>query len=150
MTLVSLSGLALGFDLVYLVLTLRYCSAVASSWQIKNPDSDIFLGSFSSVFSKRVSLLLRILWWSLRSNFQRIYRIPKCQEYLWVSQNLSGIGVNWVEKSHTIIMSNPGLHNGSNGWYDPLIQYQAYYNFTIYPGVSLVLECVLQPKGHIS
>jgi hypothetical protein len=21
-----------------------------------------------------------------------------------------------------------------NGWYDPLIQYQAYYNFTVWPG----------------
>ncbi|CAD6594526.1 MAG: hypothetical protein ASARMPREDX12_009293 [Alectoria sarmentosa] len=35
----------------------------------------------------------------------------------------------------------PGAHNISletvligNGWYNPLIQYQAYYNFTVYPG----------------
>ena len=35
----------------------------------------------------------------------------------------------------------PGAHNISletvligNGWYDPIIQYQAYYNFTVFPG----------------
>ncbi|KAM0801207.1 putative serine carboxypeptidase [Usnea florida] len=38
-------------------------------------------------------------------------------------------------------MAIPGAHNISletvligNGWYNPLIQYQAYYNFTVYPG----------------
>ncbi|KAL8825128.1 MAG: hypothetical protein Q9170_007921, partial [Blastenia crenularia] len=38
-------------------------------------------------------------------------------------------------------LSNPGTHpihlNSvliGNGWFDPLIQYQAYYNFTVYPG----------------
>jgi len=50
---------------------------------------------------------------------------PVFNEYI-ESQNAKGI---------------PGAHNISlesvligNGWYNPLIQYQAYYNFTVFPG----------------
>jgi len=49
----------------------------------------------------------------------------------------------YVEKQNELIAKKE-LHNAhhinlktlliGNGWYDPLIQYQAYYNFTVFPG----------------
>jgi carboxypeptidase D len=49
----------------------------------------------------------------------------------------------YIETQNAAIRNGslPGAHVISlesvmigNGWYDPLIQYQAYYNFTVYPG----------------
>lgn len=36
-----------------------------------------------------------------------------------------------IEGAHKISLESVLI---GNGWYDPLIQYQAYYNFTVYPG----------------
>ncbi|KAI5258829.1 putative carboxypeptidase 2 [Aureobasidium subglaciale] len=49
----------------------------------------------------------------------------------------------YIEKQNDLIANNtlPKAHHINlktvligNGWYDPLIQYQAYYNFTVFPG----------------
>lgn len=49
----------------------------------------------------------------------------------------------YIEKQNDLIAKKklPKAHHINlktlligNGWYDPLIQYQAYYNFTVYPG----------------
>ncbi|KAK5150435.1 hypothetical protein LTS14_010125 [Recurvomyces mirabilis] len=49
----------------------------------------------------------------------------------------------YLEQQNTLIESGklPGAHYIKlstlligNGWYDPLVQYQAYYNYTVYPG----------------
>jgi carboxypeptidase C (cathepsin A) len=50
---------------------------------------------------------------------------PIVSEY-FVQQNALNIsGAQNINLQHVLI---------GNGWYDPLVQYQAYYNFTISPG----------------
>lgn len=50
---------------------------------------------------------------------------PIVSEY-FVQQNEQNIaGAQNINLQHVLI---------GNGWYDPLIQYQAYYNFTVFPG----------------
>ncbi|KIY00515.1 uncharacterized protein Z520_04200 [Fonsecaea multimorphosa CBS 102226] len=50
---------------------------------------------------------------------------PLMSEY-FESQNSKNItGAHPISLQHVLI---------GNGWYDPLIQYQAYYNFTVFPG----------------
>lgn len=50
---------------------------------------------------------------------------PIVSEY-FVAQNAKNLsGTHKIDLKGTLI---------GNGWYDPLIQYQAYYNFTVFPG----------------
>ncbi|EXJ89115.1 carboxypeptidase D [Capronia epimyces CBS 606.96] len=51
--------------------------------------------------------------------------LPLFSKY-FLQQNAKG-----VKGAHNISLVGGMI---GNGWYDPLIQYQAYYNFTVYPG----------------
>ena len=50
---------------------------------------------------------------------------PIFSEYFEQQNTLNVSGAHNINLQHVLI---------GNGWYDPLIQYQAYYNFTVFPG----------------
>ncbi|KAI9817502.1 MAG: hypothetical protein M1827_001112 [Pycnora praestabilis] len=50
---------------------------------------------------------------------------PVFNEYIETQNALNVSGAHKISLETVLI---------GNGWYDPLIQYQAYYNFTVYPG----------------
>jgi carboxypeptidase D len=48
-----------------------------------------------------------------------------------ISEYMEEQNAKHIDGAHNVSLQ--GLVIG-NGWYDPLVQYQAYYNFTVYPG----------------
>lgn len=85
--------------------------------------------------------------WKTLQGFMGAFPQYSRNEFNFATESYGGhygpIFNKYIESQNALIKSGklPGAHPINlktvligNGWYDPLIQYQAYYNFTVYPG----------------
>ena len=86
-------------------------------------------------------------FWKTLQGFMGAFPQYSRNDYNFASESYGGhyspVLTEYIETQNAKIANGslPGAHTIKlntvligNGWYDPLIQYQAYYNFTVYPG----------------